>query len=283
MLAFIRSLFARLFAGKGRSPACLAEELQCHLEMEIEENRRRGLPPGEARRRALVALGGFQQATEAYRETWGLRWLGELGQDLRYSLRGMARNPGFTFLLVTVLALGISASSLMFSVVDRLLLNPLPFANASRMVYFPRLGGPQEALEYWGRQNHAFEKVALYSGGAVGLSASGPSERIQVARATADLFSILSAAPLLGRTFSQEEGLAGKDQVVILSYGFWKRTGGSRDVLGHELRLNNASHEVIGVMPPESRFPPQTEVWVPMAFGAARRALEFDVDPSRRR
>jgi putative ABC transport system permease protein len=283
MLAAIRAFFSRLarLVRRDRAHASIDEELQCHLEMEIAENLRQGLSPEEARRRALIALGGLQQTKEEYRETWALRWLGTLAQDLRYAVRGVRRSSGFTVTLVLVLALGISASSVMFTVVDRLLLNPVPFPNARRMIWFPLLGGAsKETLDYWGGQNHAFEKVALYSGGAVGLSVDRAGERIQVARATVDLFSILGVQTLFGRTFSTDEQVTGNDKVVILSYSFWKHIGADRGILGRTLKLHNLSHEVIGVMPPDCRFPPQTDVWVPMAFGPGRRALEFDVEPS---
>ena len=179
----------------------LAEELESHLQMHIEDNLRRGMSPAEARRQANIRLGGLEQVKEECRDAWGVRFINELLQDLRYGLRQLRRNPGFTTVAVLTLALGIGANTAIFSVVDAVLLNPLPYKNSTQLVW-PTLQNPKSELHSfavphptyfaWRNQNDVFSGVAAtHFTGEFTLTGAGIPERIPGMSVSANLFSVL--------------------------------------------------------------------------------------------
>lgn len=199
-------------------------------------------------------------------------WQG-LAQDLRYALRRLAHNPGFAALVILTLGLGIGANTAMFSVVDAVLLRPLPFRDSDRLLqlyetesaegHFPLTG--QDYLD-WRSQNRTFEDLALYSyQQSMNASGSGEPERVHVVETQANFFTMLGVPPARGRAFVEGEDQAGHNRVVLLSYGFWQtHFGGQESVVGKSMQLNGAAYEVVGVMPAWYRIPGAADLWVPI-------------------
>jgi len=241
----------------------LDEEMASHLEMAVEENMRRGLSPEEARRQALVRFGGVQQARELHRESRGLPWLYVLVQDLRYTFRILKRDCGFTTVAVLILALGIGSNIAVFSVVNTILLQPLPFRDPQQLVRIveknPKAGESTktytaDATQDFQQQNHSFESVSGYFAFTApdnfkleGSGQSIPATGILVAEG---FFQTLGVQPSLGRLFRAEEFVNHAQPVALLSYPFWKtQLGGDRSVVGRSINLSNSSVTVIGVLP----------------------------------
>jgi putative ABC transport system permease protein len=265
MFAWLRTLASRmaaLFRG-ARSDRELDDELRFHLEMQTELNLRKGMSPEEARRRAFIALGGIEKSREEYRQVRTLRLVENLAADVRFAWRMIVREPRFSAMLILVLALGIGCATAMFSVVDRLLLRPVPSPVADRLVTVMTTGGIGREPDYWA-QNPALDGIAQFRLGETNLTSGQTVERVKTGLVSSNFFPLLEVRPLFGRLFLPEEASAGHAQVVILSYATWlRRYGGDRAVLGRSLTLNGITHTIIGVMRPGFRFPPQTEVWAP--------------------
>jgi putative ABC transport system permease protein len=201
--------------------------------------------------------------------------------DLRYALRMLIKSPGFSAIAILTLGLAIGANSAIFSVVNAVLLRPLPYAHSEQLV---RVFGSQPQLELaptspanfleWKEQNEVFERIATYVGQGFNLTGGDKPERVIGARVSADLFQLLRVQPGLGRAFTEEEDQAGHGQVVILSHEFWQsRFGGDPHTLRQVITLNEQSYTVVGIMPPSFAFPDtRTQVWTPVAFNPAERA-----------
>ncbi len=206
------------------------------------------------------------------------RWEDEMFQDLRFGLRMLLKNPGFTFIAVITLALGIGANTAIFSVVNAVLLRDLPYRDPDRLVllslYRAREGAsfarPAEFLD-WRDQAKSFEKMGAYRFGSADLTGSGEPERLEAASISADLFATLGVAPALGRAFTSEEDTDGGPLAVILSDGLWRRRfGGDPQVIGRAITLGGQSRTVVGIMPPGFRSHAEAQLWLPFAFNAAR-------------
>lgn len=204
-------------------------------------------------------------------------------QDLRYSLRSLFARPGFLIAAVLTLALGIGANTAIFSVVNGLLLQPLPYPDGERLVLvhnaYPRMGldyAGTSIPDYFDRreQAQALEDLALYTGESLNLAAEGTPQRLVGLRATASLFSTLQASPLLGRVFDAEAETPGQDRVVVLSHDLWRsQFAGDPGVLGRDVRLNGEAYRVIGVMPADFVFPNRnTQLWLPFATTPQQRS-----------
>jgi putative ABC transport system permease protein len=284
----VRAFFKRLFGsfGSPRADREFAEEIESHLRMHTEANMARGLTPSEARRRALVDLGGAEQALEAQRERRGLPILERLAQDTRAGWRGLRKHPGFSLLAILTLALGIGANTAIFSLVSALLLRPLPYEQPDRLVQlwhtppqqqFPGRNrfalSPANFLDYRAR-SHAFEHAAAYGGADLSFSEGSRPESLTAALVEPDLFAVLRTRPQAGRTFLPEEETPGRDKVAILSDRLWRsRFGGDAGVVGRPVRLGGEPYTVVGVMPPEFRFPEWADLWVPLAWTDKDKAL----------
>jgi putative ABC transport system permease protein len=270
---------------KKRVEEDLSEELRFHLENMIEENIARGMTPEEARYAALREFGGIEQMKEECRDSWGVRIISELGQDVRYGLRQLRRNPGFTIVAVLTLALGIGASTAIFSVVDAVLLKPLPYKEPQRLVLvrerIPHIlpepvALPAPDVVTFQRQSHVLSAVGAFQNQQRDLTGGGTPERINVARVTAGLFPLLGVSPLLGRLFTQQEDQPDQ-RVVLLGYNLWReRFGGDQQILGKTVALDRKSYVIVGVMPPDFSFPfpgvngsEPAALWVPMGFTPA--------------
>src|SRR5215831_9315484 len=199
-----------------------------------------------------------------------------LRQDLRYTARAFARAPGFVLTAIVVTGLGIGANTAVFSVTDRALLHPLPFADADRLVQLWQRTPAYARVELsppnfydWRKRNTSFEAMAAYSSYGWNFPGQGEPQRLEGTAVTPDFFRILSIQPLLGRVFSADDGREAASRTVILSYSFWQNTfSGQTDVLGRTIRLDSDSYTVIGVMPPDFVFPVRTsQVWVPLILG----------------
>jgi putative ABC transport system permease protein len=277
-MTWLRVFIARLTGlfRKDRLEEELNEELRAHLEMLVEENLGKGMSPKEARNAALRSFGGVEQVKEGYREQRGLPLIETFIQDLRYALRQLRRNPGFTAVAVLTLALGIGANTAIFSVVYATLFRLLPFKDPGRLVYVwsaeKARGIPQSTVSVpdfldWRRENRVFAGLAARSGGNFNLSGGTEPFEVRGLYVTADFFSVLGVQPILGRTFSPDEEVWGKNGVVILSHRLWTRAFG-RDpaVLNRQVTLDAQSYTVIGVMPAAFSSPePDVELWVPLS------------------
>src|SRR5262245_28620588 len=254
----------------------LDEEVRYHLERQKEQNLRLGMNSEEARSAARRSFGGVEQAKEQSRDARGVRWLEELWLDLRYGARMFLKNPGFTLIAVITLALGIGANTAIFSVINAVLLKPLPYAQPEKlvMVYgeFPafktnlHLSIP-EYIDFR-QQTRSFAASGAYDNGSANLASSEGSEpeRVERGSVTPGLLEVLQVAPLLGRIFTVEETQAGEN-VILISHNLWQRRfAGKADVLGNKVTISGKNHTIIGVMPPGFVFPPKTDIWEPMRF-----------------
>lgn len=220
----------------------LDEELRAHTDMATEARVERGVNQKEAERSARLEFGNVELVKEAARDQWGRRSVEELTQDLRFGLRSFLRNPGFAAVAVLTLALGISANTAIFSAVNSVLLQPLPFRDPDRPVrVFSDRGTPAHlpvsAEDYfdWESQNHSFEGLSLYSSPQnFNASGTGEPETVSVVSAQANFFSVIGVAPRFGREFGEGEDRPGNGHVAILSFPFWQRHFGAQ--LGRDRR-----------------------------------------------
>jgi putative ABC transport system permease protein len=254
----------------------LAEEIRSHLEMEERENLESGMPPEEAHYAALRRFGNVTLAQERSREMWGWTWAEALWQDLRYGLRMLCKNPGFTAVAVVTLALGIGANTAVFTVIEAVLLKPLPYPDPGRVVWvteFMPQSGRDTVLtpEYaaWGKVQNIFDQFGAYEiTRGINLTGGARPERIMAGHVTPSFFPALGVTPTLGRTFQPGEGRPGHDRVAVLSHNLWRGYfNADPNVLGKLLILDGVSYSVIGVMPPQFTHPGSSgeAVWLPYA------------------
>ncbi len=275
--------FAAMF-DRARLDRELTAELESHLAMHIDDNLRAGMTPVEARRQALLKLGGVAQVEERYRERRGLPLLENLIRDLCFAARTLRRNPGFTAVAVLTLGLGIGANTAIFSVVNAVLLRPLPFPQPERLVLVwatnTETGDMEDVATYpdfadWRARSRAFERMTAFT--TRGMTIVGPdqAELVPAVQVTPGFFETLGIAPALGRTFRPDEGEAGTAQVAVLSDSAWRRHyGGRADVLGKTIRANEEAWTIVGVMPPDFRFSfdsgPPEQIYVPLVRDPSR-------------
>jgi predicted permease len=259
-----RSLLRNLFSSR-RVESDLDQEVHSHLEMLIAENIRAGMPPRQARRAARIDLGGIEQVKEQVREKRIGNWLHSVISDCRYGARQLRKNPGFTAIAVLTLALGIGANTAIFSLVNGVLLRPLPFPSPGRLVgmttYYPK--GPFVVMR---DRSQTMEIVANSDSTEFNLRGVDAPVRLTGSSVSANWFSVLGARTEIGTTFQEGQDRPGKDAFVILSHSLWQRQfRGDPNIVGHSILVDDLSREVVGVMPPDFRFPsPKTELWVPL-------------------
>ena len=284
MLNKLRLRLRALFS-KSRMEEELVEEVRFHLEREIEENIARGMSPEEARYAALRSFGGVERVKEESRDERGIRLFDEAWQDLRYSARMLRTQPGFTLIAVITLALGIGANTAIFSVVNAVLLRPLPCEAPDRLVVFwtahPEVGREVASLPDfvdWREQSRSFEHMAAFTDRAFNLTGVGEAERLNGQVITSDLFPALSIPLAFGRSFLPEEDRPGVSGVVILSYGLWQRRFSSNpDVVGRSVTLDGKDHTIVGIAAPDLWVFGEVDLWVPLAMdpGQAGRRSNF--------
>lgn len=281
------SRWAAMF-GRRRLDRELNEELRTHLGMAEEEYRRRGMNEEEARQKALRDFGGVTQVRETVREMEGVPLVDSLMQDVRFGCRQALRSPAFTVTVLATLALGIGATTAIFSLVDAVLLRPLPYKDSQKLVGIYEDGsGSGLGLEYdadtpggyadFTRQKQIFSDVAAIDGGDRFslVSEAGEARAVAQQAVTWNLFPMLHVHALYGRVFTQAEDQPGHEHVVVLSFRLWQEQfGGNPKIIGQDVRLDNrfsvARYTVIGVMPPHFSFPSKdADIWIPRAFSQA--------------
>jgi putative ABC transport system permease protein len=254
----------------------LLEELRSHIEMETAENIRRGMPPSEARRQAMLASGGVTQAVEAMRGQRGWPWVDGIIADIRYALRSLRRTPAFFAIVVITLALGIGANTAIFSVVRGVLLKPLPHREGDRLVYLRHsVEGPAgasiafsipEVLQF--RESaSSLAGIAEFSSWSLGLQENGQTSRINVGLVTGNYFEILGLSPVLGRLTGPGDDGVGVPPVMVLTHDFWvRRFGGDSSLVGSQVKLDGRSVTVIGVVQPAPFYPGRVDALLNMAI-----------------
>jgi len=261
----LRAFLVRLCNAFGTtSDAELSEELESHLQLHIDDNLRAGMTPRQARREALMKLGGVEQAKEAYRDRRGLPWLETTWQDLRYTARTLSMRPGFVIAAVLTAALGIGATTAVFSVVDRVLFRSLPYPEADRIVSFG-VKAPFEGLEFMlapeyavlQAQQNPFESMTSLAPGGTDCDITEQNPvRLNCAVVESTFLSTFTIHPVIGRDFVEEDGRPGAPQVALISYGLWRsRFGRDPKVVGRELSVNAKPLEIIGVLPANFEMP----------------------------
>ena len=254
----------------------LDTELRGYVDALAAEKMRQGIDRSEAERAARIELGGFDVVKENVRDARTGAMLDVIARDVRFAARGLRKTPAFTVAAALALALGIGATTAILSVVRAVLLQPLPYANADRLVVTLHDGrNPVAPANFadWRAQTHSFTDMAAAEFWTPDLTADVDPEQISALRLTARMFPMLGVPPLLGRTFTPDEEHAGNDHVVVLSYGLWQRRfAADRGVLGKTLPLNGEPYTIVGVMPTTFQFAPfwatRAELWAPLSLDA---------------
>ena len=265
----------RNLLNKPRAEAELDDELRAYVEMVTDEKVAAGLSPAEARRSTLAEFGGVEQVKQAVREERAGAGLELLGQDFSYGLRQLRKSPAFSLAAVLTLALGIGTTAAMFSVVDAVVLRPLPYSNVDRIVDVKT----HSASTFWQvcswpgylemrRENATFQDLAGYAPyWGMTLRVGDQAQYVRVTQGTDNFFHVFGVNPMLGRTFLPGEDTSEQNNIVVLSYEIWRRAfNGNRNVVGTAVHLDGESYQVIGVMPPGFRFPlgEPNVVYIPM-------------------
>src|SRR6266550_4659832 len=282
----LRRIFLRFYLlfTNSRAESELAREIAAHLALLEDEYLRRGLNPDDARRAARRTYGGVEQAKQLHRNERAFQELAQTVQDIRYTFRQMRKSPGFTATAILMLALGIGATTAIFSIVEGVLLRPLPFPDPDRLVI---LGDVLEGshcascthssvtapdIRNYMRDTESFSHLGGYRQRLFELSGAGDPAAVNGTRMSGEVFAALGVPPVLGRTFTQQDDEEGQ-QVAVLSYGMWRsRFHGDANVLGSKILLYRKPYTVIGVMPREFEFPlnpgnvNQSELWLPLSL-----------------
>ncbi len=288
--------FSRLAAlfSRSRRDEELDEELRTHIEMLVEEHIARGMTRADAHRAARRSFGGVDQTKELYRSQRGLPMIETMAQDLRYAVRVLLKHRAFTAVAILALALGIGANTAIFSVVNAVLLRPLPFQDPQRLFALWELNpkkaygpsGPSMAnLADWRSQNRVFEGVAVYFPNlSLDLAGSERPEQVTGALVSTNLFEVLKVKPIRGRAFLPDEEDTGKSQVMIISQTLWERRfSQDPNIIGRTILMDGKNMAIVGVMPAAFRFPggmgtinkftPQpADVWMPLALSPEQLA-----------
>jgi len=282
----LRAQLARLssYFRSRRGEEELDDEIAMHLRMHMEDNLRKGMTPEQARREALMKLGGVEQTKESYRERRGLPFLENVFRDLRFGLRTLRKNPGFTFVVIFTLALGIGANTAIFSVMESQLWRPLPFPDSERLVdvHTVQRKNPKQwdmitnsVCLAWMRQSHSFANLGAYNYPSQrNLAAGGRAEQVLVMMLTASLFDTLGVTPGHGRNFSPQEETPGADHVAILSHELWQNQFASAaDAIGKAITIDGQPYTVVGIAPQNLHFEflPDPAIYVPLAIDPAAK------------
>ena len=273
-LRVLAARLAGLFSGAKKDRE-LADEINSHIEMQTEANICAGMPLAEARRRAIIELGGVETTKQAYREQRSLLELEAMLQDTRFAIRQLKRHPGFTATVLLTLAIGVGGSTSIFSCVYGLLYKGLPFTDSDRIVTIAdthaELNNTIEASfpEYldWRTQQTSFAQMAAYADrGTTVLRYDGNASQVRQVLVSGDFFSLLGTEVMLGRVLHVQDNQSRSDSVAVLSAAAWKRYfGGNPQVVGRSVDLGERTFTVVGVLPSGSAFPADGEVWIPLS------------------
>jgi putative ABC transport system permease protein len=284
----IRRLSTRLYFlfGRNHLERELDTELKYHLDMLTEQNVKAGMPPDQARREALRVFGNVAGVKDDVRDNWLARFLEVAAQDLRYGVRSLRRNPGFALVIIITMALGIGANTAIFSVVNGVLLRPLPYKDGDRLVVLHHGRGdpvandfffsPKEMDDY--RQARSLTGVVEFHNMFFNLLGRAEPERLSTGVVSANYFDVLGVQPLHGRTFVGADDAPGAPAVLVLSHKYWERSfGGDPKVVGQVFRMNDRPHTVVGVMPPVPQYPLEVDIYMPSSacpFRSARTTID---------
>ena len=287
-----RSLVQRLLAltRTRRLDRELDDEVRAHLELAERDARAAGLSPEEARRAARRNFGGLEQMKETHRDERSVRWLDTLTKDVRYGLLMLVRDPGFAVVAISVMAIGIGANTAMFSLVDAVLLKPLPFANPDRIVRVMEAPTPTSrngiaTLNFvdWKRLSTSFEALSATRGLSVALTGQGEPARLGGLLVSSDYFDVFGVKPLAGRTFRRDEDQPGASPVVVLSHATWQtRFGGDPSILNRDVMLDGEPHQVVGILAAGSFAREETGFWKPLVFTPEQRTRVVPLARRRR-
>jgi putative ABC transport system permease protein len=259
------------FSDKQKREQELDEEITGHLRMAERDRMERGATPDEAHYAARREMGNVSLIKEVTRGMWGTNWMHTLLQDLRYGVRMLRRNQGFTLIAVFTLALGISATTAIFSVVYGVLLRPLPYYRPQQLaqVWEKEKNGQSSSLadpnfQDLRAQNRSLQGLAEFHSDLASVSGGSEPKRLMVATVSSDFFPLMRVSPIRGRSFAPEDQRVGAAPVVLVSYSYWKQYLNAADDLSSlKLRVENQSASVVGVLPPGFRFPQDSDIWVP--------------------
>jgi putative ABC transport system permease protein len=281
----MKSIFRKLYwlTRRPSKKAELQEELQFHLEEDAEQRQESGRAKDEARWAAHRDLGNPALIEENTRAAWGWTRAEQVARDVGYGMRQVRQNPAFSAIAIATLALGIGGITAIFSAFDTILIRPLPYADADRLVMVwddmsksegdsTFFSTPAEWTE-WRRLNTVFTDLACSQPGNAILSGEGEPEEVRARKVTWNLWSVLGVQPALGRIFTEDEDDKGA-RVVVLSHGLWQRRfGGASDILGRKISVNDEAYEVVGVMPQSFYFMPSRDIdmWMPASFPPSLR------------
>src|SRR5271163_3871724 len=279
LLVKAQSFLRNLFLAR-RVDADLDREVNAHLEMLIEEKLRAGMPAAEAQRAARIELGGVEQVKEEVREKRLGNWFHSVLSDCRYGLRHLRKNPGTAAVMIFTLALAIGASTAIFSVVYGVLLRPLPYADANRIMAIfevtakgtpARLADPN--FDDFRDQNRSFGAIAKYDNYVTSISGTGQPTRSMIAHVSPRMLTVFSVHPILGRDFSDGDGKQGAARTALVSYGYWRQELGAPAELSQaRLKIDGAEYSVIGVLPNGFRFPADVDLWLPAGLDGEGRS-----------
>ena len=271
----LRFVFRRFF-GRRQLEKELNDEFASHIAMETSLRMQEGESPDAARQAALRQFGNLGLVAEVTRSKWGFTWFEQALNDARYAARSFARTPLFSAIVIITLALGIGSSTTIFSLLDGILLRALSFPGSNRLMMLwelpPGIQKPNVVnlgnFAAWKQRNHSFESMAAFLGLPMNLLSDHGSQQVPGLAVTADFFSTLGTAPLLGRTFRPGEYWSNEPREVVLSYSAWQRLfGGRPDVIGKKISIDVSHHEIIGVMPPDFGLPDKkAELYVPQGI-----------------
>ncbi len=280
----LTSRIAALFRLSGLEKE-LDAEIGFHLANLEERFRGQGMSAEEARFAARRAFGGIDQLKETNRDLYSFAWIDDLKRDFKFALRSLRKNPGFTIVALLTLALGIGANTAIFSVINGVLLQPLPYANGDGLVLVRQqlpLAGVQQLrfsvhdIEDYRTQNSTFSALVEYHEMSFVLLGQAEPERVQTGVVSWNFFDLLGVKPLLGRNFRAADEQHDADAVLLLSYDYWERSfGGDRTIVGRVFQMNDRPHTVIGVLPPVPQFPQENDVYMPTSACPFRSAPAF--------
>ncbi len=271
----------------------LNAEMRFHIEMETEKNIQLGMAPEVARRVALRSFGPMEKHKEETRDARGISWLETLAADLRYGTRALFKHPGYAALAVLTLGLGIGANTAIFSVINGVLLKPLPYEHGDRLVVLqqsaPLLGRSNtgiaiaEYFDYRERGQDVFDGLVEYHQMNFDLINRGEPDRVSTGVVSADFFDVLGIKPVVGRTFVAADDLEGAEAALILSHTYWQtKFGGDANIVGQVFEMNDRPHRVIGVLPNVPHYPQENDVYMPVHACPFRSGAEANVARQRR-
>ncbi len=270
----------------------LNSEVSLHIEMETQKYIRQGMAPEKARDQALRNFGPMEKHKEEARDARGVSWFEELMADLRYGARTLAKNPGFAMLAVVTLGLGIGANTAIFSVINGVLLKPLPYDNGHRLVLIqqsaplanqPNFGVSIKELYDYRAQLASFDGLVEFHQMSFDLLRRGEPDRVATGVVSPNFFDVLGIKPILGRTFVQTDDDEGAEAVLVLGHAYWQtKFGGDRNIVGQVFEMNNRPHTVVGVLPAVPHYPNEVDVYMPTSACPFRAQAETTIAQNRR-